>query len=926
MVELLRGRQLGTYQIVSRLGAGGMGEVYRAKDLSLGREVAIKVLPEGLTADPRRLARFKREARVLAALNHPHIAAIYDLEEAGDSCFLVLELVEGETLARRIARGPLPIDKCLAIALQIGEAVDAAHVKGIVHRDLKPSNVILQRAGRRRESARSDTTVSRHHRADDVSVKVLDFGLAKTSAALSESPTVTMGGTGRAVILGTTAYMSPEQARGQVVDKRTDIWSLGIMLYEMVAGRVPFVADETHAVLYAIIHSPFEPLTTLRVGVPPELDRIVGKALSKSPDERYQHIDELLVDVRQLAKHLQSPTTAPTSAQMTVPRRVRRRWVIGAVAILLLVLAAGVISTLTRTRAPTELPPLRRFSMQLGNVRPVISPNGRHIAFRRDGSLWIRDLESETPREIPGGKAVGDYYSDSGYYLTWSADSQELVFPAENELRRVSIVHGGTAKTICALPAGSETGRRVAGLAWSRDGRTIVFSRYGAGVYEVPAGGGSPTLLWKHAHADDLILFDTPQGRAIVYATTNAAGHVLLVRTPDGQSREIARLDTSWPELMYSPTGHILYRRNPTESPSIWALPFSSLTLEASGEPFLLERTGLGISLAAEGTLVYLDFGRDLGQFLAWRDRRGNVLTQAEEGHDMIQSLSLSPSGERAVSIARDGGRQSLWLYDVRRLVRTRVDLGSEAEGKAVLGGMWLGEGNDVYYTLLTLPSTYHAWTRSVDGLGTAHMLPLPEPEVLKVVTDRTADGEYLIVAQAREPNGLVGLRLWRRTAADRPSEVIDFSRNSQAEVYGVLSPNERYLAYTSDVSGRTEIYVRPFPIGPGRWQVSTNGASAPVWGPAGDELFFETDNQLMRVAVTTTGRFSSSEEAEPLFRHAPLRVVQAPAPRYAVSRDGSRFLTVEHRTEFRDPVVRVVENWLPEFRRTLERSQHESR
>ena len=395
MVELSRGWRLGTYEILSPLGEGGMGEVYRARDLKLGREVAIKVLPERFTTDPQRLARFQREARLLAALNHPRIGAIYDLEDAGDTRFLVLELVEGETLARRIARGPLAIDDAVAIALQIGEALDAAHAKGILHRDLKPANVMLSRGAA-------------------VAVKVLDFGLAKTTAGLSESPTETAGDTNLGAIMGTPAYMSPEQARGRAVDVRSDIWSLGIVLYEMVTGRRPFAGGETHAVLYEIVHSPHEPMTSVRVGIPTELDRILEKALSKSPEERYQHVDELLVDLRRLSKAQSTTAAVSIPASVATPRRPPRKWIAGGLAVLILGLVAGLISVWRGGSAPAEPGPVRRFSMQLGYVRPVISPDGRHIAFRRDGSLWIRDLESETPREIPGGKASGGYNADSG--------------------------------------------------------------------------------------------------------------------------------------------------------------------------------------------------------------------------------------------------------------------------------------------------------------------------------------------------------------------------------------------------------------------------------------------------------------------------------------------------------------------------------
>ena len=893
-----------------------MGEVYLAKDLNLGREVAIKVLPERFTTDPRRLARFKREARLLAALNHPHIGAIYDFEDAGGTCFLVLELVQGETLAHRIARGPLRIDEAVAIALQIGEALDAAHAKGILHRDLKPSNVMLAHPVRRDGPATSGDTVVSRRPSDVVAVKVLDFGLAKATAGLSESPPATAGETSLGVVMGTTAYMSPEQARGRAVDARTDIWSLGIVLYEMVTGRLPFIADEAHAVLYAIINVPHEPTTSLRVGVPTDLDRIVDKALAKNPDERYQHVDELLVDLRRLAKALSLTPTGTTSAVVATPRRPPRKWTAAVLGVVFLGLVAAVASVWPRDPALVESRPVRRFSMQLGNVRAVISPDGRHLAFRRDGSLWIRDLESETPREIPGGKASGEYYSDSGYYLTWSPDSQDLVFPAENELRRVSIVQGGSAKTICALPPGRPTGRKVGGIAWTSDGGTIVFSRYDAGVYEVPAGGGSPRLLWEEGHADDLILFDTPQGRVVVYAILGASGHTLIARTPDGQKREIAQIDSSWPELAYSPSGHILYRKDPVESPSIWALPVSPETLTLQGKPFLVERTGMGMSVAAEGTFVYLDFGRDLGQSFVWRDRSGNALAKSDERHDAISIFSLAPDGNRAVASALDSGRQSLWLYDVARFTKTRFDLGSDAEGKSVLGGFWF-EDDHIYYTLVTPPSTYQPRAKPADGFGDARALPFPQG--LAVVSDRTKDGQYLVVPHISDSKKPARIWLWRM----KTGEAIDFSRNSQAELYGVLSPNERYLAYTSDISGRIEIYVRPFPEGPGRWQISASGGGAPAWGPAGNELFFASGNELMRVRVSTAGPFSVSLPAESLFRHAPLSAPLVPAPRYAVSPDGKRFLTVERTSEFREPVVRVVENWLTEFRRTADRARN---
>jgi Tol biopolymer transport system component len=333
--------------------------------------------------------------------------------------------------------------------------------------------------------------------------------------------------------------------------------------------------------------------------------------------------------------------------------------------------------------------------MPFEEVRPVISPDGRRIAYRSEGRLWIRDLDSETPREIPVGRADGGYYSPEGQYLTWSPDSRELVFPAEGELRRVPVVEGGSAATICKLPVPPEPGlRAVSGAAWSKDSDTIVFSTYGKGIYEVSARGGSPKLLWEEEHADDLFLLDTPKGRAVVYAINDrgaAAGHVLMIRTPDGERRRISSLDTSWPELVHSPTGHILFRKSPSNSPSIWAIPFASETF-AAGEPFLAIRSGQGVSLSKEGTLVYLDMGRN-PQFLAWRDRSGNIVGRAGETHQTVVQISLSPDGTRAVVAAVDDGPPALWIYDVQRLSKTRFGRSQVTRSTTQSGAIHLQPG-----------------------------------------------------------------------------------------------------------------------------------------------------------------------------------------------------------------------------------------
>jgi len=709
------GSRLGPYEIRFALGAGGMGEVYRARDTTLNRDVAIKVLLPLVASDPERLARLGREAQILAALNHPNIASIYGLEENDGARALVMELVEGPTVAERITQGAIPIDEVLPIARQIAEALDAAHERGIVHRDLKPANIKI---------------------TSDGVVKVLDFGLAKAAASesagpdLTQSPTLTVAHTREGLLLGTPAYMSPEQTRGKTVDKRTDIWAFGCVLYEMLTARRPFTGETASDMVAAILTKEPE-WQALPETTPAGVRRLLLRCLEKDPKRRLRDIGDARIELDALATESNETSSSPPGAR-------RLRLAVGVLGVLLMASLAALV-LLPRQTGNREDESIRRFSMELDEIRPVISPDGRHVAYRSNGRLWIRDLASETPREIPGGKADGGYYSDTGYYLTWSPDSQDLVFPAEQELRRVSVAQGGSMTTICKLPDGRPGARPVAGIAWSHDGESIVFSRYGAGIYEVSARAGSPRLLWKEDHADDVILFDTPRGRAVMFAVSQVAGHDVVLRTPDGERRVIARLESNWPELVYSPSGHVLYRRNPVQSPSIWALPFSPKTLTTNGEPFLIERSGQGMSLSEDGTLTYLDTGRVLGQRLAWRDRAGKILEQAGQTHESIDIVSLSPDGNRAIIVAPDGANPAFWLYDLRRFGRTRFEVGSESEGARPIFAFFSRSSDEIYYSLQKSLTDSVIFVKPADGFGKA--LPVPAPKGFKAALDRTADG-----------------------------------------------------------------------------------------------------------------------------------------------------------------------------------------
>jgi len=897
-VSLAQGTRCGPYEIRSPIGAGGMGEVYRARDTHLDRDVALKILPESFALDSDRVTRFRREARALAALNHPNIAQVYGFEESGSTLCIAMELVEGETLAERIQYGPMAVSDAMTIARDIAVALEAAHEKGIVHRDLKPGNIKI---------------------TGDGQVKVLDFGLSKIAPAgedhtsLTHSPT-RLSSTHAGVVLGTAAYMSPEQARGGPTDQRTDVFAFGCVVYEMLAGIPAFRGDTVTDVLASVLAR--EPdVGKLPARLNPNIRDLIRRCLEKNVRYRWQAIGDVRVEIEAL---LADPGGSRLHSVGVAPTSLWRRSIPIALAVFMTIVAttAALWLAFGQSRQTPDLP-VRRFSMPLGYVRAVISPDGRHLAYRMNESLWIRDLDSETPREIPGGRASGGYYTDIGYYLTWSPDSQYLVFPAANELRRVSIREGTSATTICVLPPGRSE-RPVGGIAWSSSGDTIVFSRYGNGIFEVPASGGSPTRLVEEDHADDLILIDTPNGRAVLYAVLNGTpGHGLVVRAPDGARKTIAQIEANWPELVYSPTGHILFRKSPPENPSIWALPFSASTLTARGEPFLVARSGLGMSLSEEGTLVHLDLGASRGQVLAWRDRTGRVVGKATQGHEVIDIPRLSQDGKRAVVTATDSGRSSLWIYDTQQFARTRVEVQNDAGRQVFLYSFWSKGTNELVYSQAMKGGGTQLFAIPANGLGQPRRVPFPEG--FAVAQDWTADGRYMVAVHSPGRSTAQNhIWLWR-SDRDGKGDAIDFSKTSDLEQAAVLSPNEKYVAYTSTVSGRGEVHVRPFPSGDGHWQVSSNGGSAPRWGPDGTELFFYEDNRLMKVGVSTTREFAVHLPATPLFEHATLRAIPAPVARYDVSPDGQRFLTVESDYELSQPVVRVVQSWLSEFRRAVQ-------
>ncbi|HVS01733.1 MAG TPA: protein kinase, partial [Thermoanaerobaculia bacterium] len=597
------GTRLAHFEITAKLGEGGMGEVWRAQDTRLGRQVAIKVLPERFVADPDRLARFEREARVLASLSHRNVAGIHEVGEEAGRHYLVMELVEGETLAERIARGRLPPEEALPIALAIAEALEAAHARGIVHRDLKPANVKIEPGGR---------------------VKVLDFGLAKAlepapgtpgATGLAHSPTLTYQATQAGVLMGTAAYMSPEQARGQESDRRVDIWALGVVLFEMLTGRMAFPGDTISDTLASVLKTETD-WKQLPPEVHPEIRRLLERCLEKDPDRRLHDIaDARIVLADAVAGRLEEPVVLAAGAEASASRSW---WVVAAAAAVAGAAAAALAMWLARPPDPS--PPLRKLELPVAGagelaasrVGPAISPDGRWVAYGSQGRLWLRDLEGVESLEVPGGEGAERPF--------WSPDSRWLAFGVGDRLVKFPI--GGAGSVVVAkLPSSMST---VGGGGWMPAGR-IVFATGDKGLFEVSEKGGDPRPLLEPGEGEQDFhnVAPLPDGRGVIFVVHRGEGIDTLELFAEGKRKQLLRLpgETLYTPV-YSPSGHVLYERA-TTVPGVWALPFSLDDLEVTGEPFLVAANASVPAAARDGTLVYVRGSSAALSRLAWVDRSG---------------------------------------------------------------------------------------------------------------------------------------------------------------------------------------------------------------------------------------------------------------------------------------------------------------
>ena len=884
-MALATGSRLGPYEVLAPIGAGGMGEVYRARDAKLGRDVALKVLPEVFARDAERMARFQREAKVLASLSHPNIAPIYGLEDSSTTHALVMELIEGPTLADRIKSGPIPIDEALRIAKQICEALEYAHERGIVHRDLKPANIKV---------------------TNDDAVKVLDFGLAKalegdaSSIDIANSPTVSRMATQAGVLLGTAAYMSPEQAKGKAVDRRADIWAFGCVLYEMLTGKMAFGGESVTDTLAAVIRA--EPdWPQLPAATPVRVRVLLQRCLQKEPKQRLRDIGDARISLDEVLSGTPDPALAGAAGIAAPLWRRALPWAIAAALAIALAALGWTYERAVSTPTPTQLLRYQIFPPEKASFGSALalSHDGRHLAFSakaQDGrsQLWVRDLDALVSRPLPG--------TEDAAYVFWSPDSRALGFETGTKVERVDI-SGGVPQPICDLPGVSLGG------AWNQDG-VIVFGSLG-GLMRVSAAGGAPSLLTKVdasraevAHGYPSFL---PDGRRFLYARFSSTGSVgtyvgSLETQPEQQSTKPLMATVA----MYARTsgpgpGRILFQQS--QNNPLMAQAFNASRMELEGDPVPVVQQVANITVSANGVLAY---GGNAPLQLTWFDRQGKTLGTLGEPGISASWPAISPDGSAVVASRQDPetGGQDLWLYDAARGTRSRLTF----DGKLNQAPVWSPDGSHVAFGSAG-DGRINIYQKAINGIGQQEVLD-KAPAAFRVPIDWSRDGRYVIEGVVSGANGK--LAIWvlplspEQTGGDRKS--YPYPNEPFNEIGAKLSPNGQWLAYASDETGRDEIYVQTFPKPGGKWPVSVNGSTnPPVWSRDGKELYFiGLDGKLMAVDVKG-GPGGSFEAGTPRALFDP-HLAGGQFTGFAVSKDG-RFLVPTVAEQSGSPIT-VVVNW----------------
>jgi eukaryotic-like serine/threonine-protein kinase len=887
-MAILLGKTMGPYQILSAIGAGGMGEVYKARDTRLDRTVAIKVLSAHLADRADLRERFDREARTIAGLNHPHICTLFDIGHQDGIDYLVMEYLEGETLASRLKRGALPMEQVLLYAIEISDALDKAHRNGITHRDLKPGNIMLTKSG----------------------TKLLDFGLAKLqqdakpATPFSELATIQGGETAEGTILGTLQYTAPEQVEARPVDARTDIFAFGAVVYEMATGKKAFEGRSQASLIAKILETDPAPISSLQPMTPTALDRLVKKCLAKEPEKRWQAASDVCDELKWIAEQGQGTQAAMPLSVAPAKRGVRERlgWLVAAVAILVAVALSTAVFYFRRPSAEVKtvrftINPPEKGRFPVLAYAPVflsVSPDGSKLAFIAVDStghsmLWIRDLDSRAAQPLPG--------TDDGVGPFWSPDSRFVAFTANSVLKKVAVA-GGPPQTLTTLAGGIGSG------TWNREGVILLGGTSGGPILRMTSGGSSATPVTaldasrqQDFHAWPYFL---PDGKHFLYLahSRNQENSAIYVGSVD--SKETKLLVNANSSAFYCPPGYLLFTRAGT----LLAQPFDADHLELKGDAspmadglqFISSNGGSAVAVSESGVLAYRVAPANAQTELFWVDRKGGEQPLPVPPH-AYRNPRLSPDGQRvAVTIDELGSQE--WLLDVGRGTLTRLTFEGSYNGAVA----WTPDGKQIAFATDRAGSRNLFW-QLTDGSGRVERLTTGD--YTEVGSSWSPDGQTLAYEESTPG---AGYDLWVFRLSDHKSQ--PFLQTRFNEIAPRFSPDGRWLAYASDESGRYEIYVQPYPGPGGKWQISTEGGTEPVWARNG-ELFYRNGDKMMVVETNTKSNFSADKPKLLFERHY---ATYNTMPAYDVTPDGQRFLLAKTGGQAPEE-INVVLNWAADLK-----------
>ena len=881
-MPLVSGAKLGPYEIQSPLGAGGMGEVYRARDTRLDRSVAIKILPAQFSSDPVRKQRFEREAKTISSLNHPHICVLHDVGHQDGIDYLVMECVEGETLAKRLEKGPLPLAQVLQLGIQIAGALDKAHRSSVVHRDLKPGNIMLTPTG----------------------AKLLDFGLAKPTAALVSVATLTAVQvspvTEEGTIVGTFQYMSPEQVEGKEVDGRSDIFSLGAVIYEVLTGQRAFQGKSQLSVASAILEKEPAPISTIKPLTPPALDHAIKKSLAKLSDERWQSASDLASELKWIAEG-GSQAGAPVELGA---RRKRREVGLGIIAGLL---GIFLLATLPLAVQHWRSSPGRRSTIRFAQPPPekssfesglALSPDGRQLAFVAHTAgkrqIWLRPLNGFEAHLLSG--------TENGWQPFWSPDGRYLGFFADGKLKKIEVT-SGAVQTLCdaADPRGG---------TWNQNGLILFAPNPTSQLYRVSAEGGAPSSetaldITEKVNSHRWPYF-LPDGRHFLYMGYRSGRMRMPIWLASLDSKDKKNVLESISKVEYTEPGYLIYIREH----SLVAQGFEVKNLELQGNPFPLAESveaegDIGItgrasfSVAEGGVLAYL-VGEHRQSQLTWYDRKGRVLGTA--GPSAVYDEPAMSLDGKYVAVARKslGAGSGIWVHDLARATQSRLTFGSAEYSGTPL---WTLDGNRIIFSSNREGYSDLYWKPS-NGTGKEDLLFGSESN--KYADDISRDGRYLIFENVNAASGMSELWVLPLGGERTPKPYL------QTESYlthAAVSPDGHWVAYSSNETGGSEIFVQSFPEAGAKFQISNDGGDCPVWRNDGKELFyFGGSNYIVAVPVETGATFRAGAP-QALFSVA-TRSLSGSRSVFALSSDGQRILVNQLLEESNRTPISVVANW----------------